>query len=193
MLNDLGRLLIEVLLLFFPAYLGNAAPVVLHGLGMFKGLWLPLDGGAMWRGKRVLGDHKTWAGVLSAALGGAFGGVVLWLMGLFGGGYEWMGVMAGWWGNWWIALLIGGGLGLAAISGDVAKSFFKRRLNIAPGRVWLIFDQVDFIVGAWIWSGLLISWQITWPVLIAALLITPLLHLGANLVAYLIGWKKVWW
>ncbi|HEX5285728.1 MAG TPA: CDP-archaeol synthase, partial [Polaromonas sp.] len=31
--------------------------------------------------------------------------------------------------------------------GDSLKSFFKRRLGIAPGQRWIPFDQLDFILG----------------------------------------------
>lgn len=53
-------------------------------------------------------------------------------------------------GRW---LSLGLLLGLGAVSGDAVKSFFKRRLGIAPGRPWVPFDQLDFQVGALLLAG----------------------------------------
>jgi len=36
--------------------------------------------------------------------------------------------------------------GSAAMAGDSAKSFVKRRLGIAPGRPWVPADQLDYVV-----------------------------------------------
>jgi hypothetical protein len=43
--------------------------------------------------------------------------------------------------------------GFGAVAGDAAKSFFKRRLAIAPGSPWIPFDQLDFAVGALVLVG----------------------------------------
>lgn len=36
-------------------------------------------------------------------------------------------------------------MGLAAMVGDAVKSFFKRRIGIAPGLPWIPADQLDFV------------------------------------------------
>jgi CDP-2,3-bis-(O-geranylgeranyl)-sn-glycerol synthase len=41
-------------------------------------------------------------------------------------------------------------MGLGALVGDAAKSFLKRQVGIAPGASWLVFDQLDFFVGAYV-------------------------------------------
>jgi CDP-2,3-bis-(O-geranylgeranyl)-sn-glycerol synthase len=53
-------------------------------------------------------------------------------------------------GRW---LSLGFLLGLGAMAGDAAKSFFKRRLGIAPGHPWIPFDQIDFQIGALLLAG----------------------------------------
>jgi len=45
----------------------------------------------------------------------------------------------------WLAAGFAAGFG--AMAGDSLKSFFKRRLRIAPGQRWIPFDQLDFILG----------------------------------------------
>jgi len=47
--------------------------------------------------------------------------------------------------NW---LLFGFLMGFGALLGDMTKSFFKRRLGYAPGKPFIPFDQLDFVVGA---------------------------------------------
>jgi hypothetical protein len=61
--------LLAVLYFFVPAYLANMAPVVVRGYAE----WLarPMDGGRTWRGRRLLGDHKTWRGLLAGIVVGA--------------------------------------------------------------------------------------------------------------------------
>jgi CDP-2,3-bis-(O-geranylgeranyl)-sn-glycerol synthase len=43
---------------------------------------------------------------------------------------------------------LGLGFGVGAMAGDCLKSYCKRRRRIAPGRPWIPFDQLDFVVGA---------------------------------------------
>lgn len=91
--------------------------------------------------------------------------------------------------------------GLGAIAGDAIKSFFKRRLNRKPGAPFFPFDQLDFVIGALL---SLLPFYILDPesflaspfqpaILLMLLVLTPLLHLLTNLLAYALGMKKVWW
>lgn len=81
--------------------------------------------------------------------------------------------------------------GVGAISGDLLKSFFKRRLNKKPGSPWVPFDQLDFIVGALIFLSPF--YQLVWQGVVVLLIVTPILHLLTNVTAYYLGLKKVWW
>ena len=38
---------------------------------------------------------------------------------------------------------------VGALSGDIVKSFFKRRLGFDRGAMLPIADQLDFVAGAW--------------------------------------------
>jgi CDP-2,3-bis-(O-geranylgeranyl)-sn-glycerol synthase len=81
--------------------------------------------------------------------------------------------------------------GVGAITGDLVKSFFKRRLSIKPGAPWFPFDQLDFIVGVIVFMYPLnpISIYVIWTLI----LITPVLHILTNIAGYNLGLKKVWW
>uniref|UniRef100_A0A7C4TKA9 CDP-archaeol synthase n=1 Tax=candidate division WWE3 bacterium TaxID=2053526 RepID=A0A7C4TKA9_UNCKA len=43
--------------------------------------------------------------------------------------------------------LIGILLPLGSLLGDTLKSFFKRQFDIPPGRFWVPFDQIDWLLG----------------------------------------------
>lgn len=88
---------------------------------------------------------------------------------------------------WLYAFLFGFG----AITGDLIKSFFKRRMNIASGRPWFPFDQIDLVIGALLF--LAPFYFPGWAVVVTLIIITPLLHFVSNVVGYWLGIKKVWW
>jgi len=80
---------------------------------------------------------------------------------------------------------------LGALCGDLGGAFLKRRIGIAPGDLLPIVDQVDFVVGAIVFS--LPFTSISWELAAATLIITPPIHLLTNLVAYKLKMKKNPW
>ena len=87
---------------------------------------------------------------------------------------------------------------LGALLGDLTGAFIKRRLDIAPGGLLPVVDQIDFVVGAVVFSLplALIGWQghiAFWQVAVAVLLITPPIHLFTNFLAYKLKLKKHPW
>jgi CDP-2,3-bis-(O-geranylgeranyl)-sn-glycerol synthase len=90
-------------------------------------------------------------------------------------------------------LMFGLLLSLGALFGDLAGAFLKRRLGIAPGNLLPIVDQVDFVVGALIFSLLLSPSMLTWELALTVLLITPPIHLLTNFAAYKLGLKSNPW
>ena len=164
-----------------PAYFANMAPV-------FMPDWLKLrnvrlDFGKTLKGKPILGNHKTLHGLLWA---------IVWGLGIgmaqkaLCESYGWIfctGVPSGW--------QIGLMLGLGAIVGDGIKSFFKRRTTMKPGAQWFPWDQIDYVLGAWAFSSMIVrvDWQI-WAFLIIA---APILHYAVNFLGYKLGMKEVPW
>jgi len=84
-------------------------------------------------------------------------------------------------------------LALGALFGDLAGAFLKRRLGIAPGDLLPIIDQVDFILGAILFSFFLSLKFISLELIIAVLILTPPIHLLTNFMAYKAGLKKHPW
>lgn len=175
---------LQVLYFFAPAYLANMAPVFARG--HCEVLAAPLDAGRSWRGRRVLGDHKSWRGILAGIVAGVLvfaaqrrafqAGLLLDLALVDYGSLD--------------AWLPGALLGLGAGVGDAVKSFFKRRIDIAPGASWIGFDQLDFMVGAYA----LVSCVVVPPVL-PTLAILPLVFIGSlasTATGYWLGLKEAW-
>jgi CDP-2,3-bis-(O-geranylgeranyl)-sn-glycerol synthase len=89
------------------------------------------------------------------------------------------------------SVLIGFLLGFGALLGDSIKSFFKRQLSIKPGRPFPVFDQIDYVLGSLLL--VLTSVNLSWQIIVIILLISPLLPIIANIIAYSLKLKKVWW
>jgi CDP-2,3-bis-(O-geranylgeranyl)-sn-glycerol synthase len=163
---DLTQLIIEALKFIFPAYCANAAPVLAGG-------GTRMDFGKNFTdGKRIFGDNKTFRGFF-------FGLAIGILVGLMES------VAFG--SLIFLAFLIP----LGALLGDLAGAFFKRRLGIAPGSFLPVVDQVDFVIGAIIFSLPLA--KVSWQLAVAVLLITPPIHLLTNFFAYKMKLKKHPW
>ncbi|NLO78139.1 MAG: CDP-2,3-bis-(O-geranylgeranyl)-sn-glycerol synthase [Methanomicrobiales archaeon] len=161
-----------------PAYVPNSAAAVFGG-------GRPIDGGRTWRdGRRMLGDGKTWRGLI----GGVLVGILIGMLQILAEPYLGISVLTP---SVVVCLAVG------ALLGDMAKSFVKRRLNKTRGEEWLIADQYDLVIGAFVlllvFNTALVFLTITPMVLIGILILTPLLHRGANIIGYLIGVKDVPW
>ena len=160
---------LHVIYFMLPAYLANMSALVFGG-------GKPLDMGvALADGKRLIGDGATWRGT---GAGTCVGLIVGGLQGFISGS-----VLAG--------ALTGLLLGLGALLGDAAGSFIKRRISIERGRPAPILDQLDFVFGALLLVSPLVNLPLYYIVLI--MVITVVLHLSANIVAYLMGMKDVWY
>ena len=175
--------LVEALYLIFPAYAANGLTPI---LGLKKGLH-PIDGGRKFKGESLFGPGKTWEGL---AFGTLIGGIIGTIEMLaypylpFSISPVQLNIVP-------MSLILGLLLGFGAMSGDLVGSFIKRRLKIPRGRPAPVLDQEDFLVGALVFSLLQVSLELSWIILLA--IITPIFHLVANLIGYLLKIKKQPW
>ncbi|MCW4000025.1 MAG: CDP-2,3-bis-(O-geranylgeranyl)-sn-glycerol synthase [Candidatus Bathyarchaeota archaeon] len=171
---DVALIVAQALIFIFPAYCANGTPVLAGG-------GKKMDFGRNFvDGKRVFGNNKTWRGFF-------FG----WLVGVGVGLAE--GAVFGF-DNYPVAFALL--IPLGALLGDLTGAFIKRRLDIAPGGLLPVVDQVDFVVGAVVFSLplALAGWAgVNWAVAITVLLITPPIHLFTNYLAYKLKLKKNPW
>ncbi len=152
-----------------PAYLANVTALAFGG-------GKPLDFNHEFRdGRRILGDGVTWRGTIIGTLIGTTVGLI-------------QGIITG---NVIQGILLGLCLGGGALIGDACGSFIKRRLKLKRGKPAPILDQLDFVVGALVFASLIIP--IPFEMIVIILVISVFLHLGANIIAYLLGLKNVWY
>ncbi|MEI6288772.1 MAG: CDP-2,3-bis-(O-geranylgeranyl)-sn-glycerol synthase [bacterium] len=179
-------LIIQSVYLVLPAYFANMAPVIFDKLKLLKFLAHPIDGGAQWRGDFVFGKNKTWRGIVSAVIMAV---MVTGLQAVLMNQEYFRAISLIDYQSLWLVFGILAGLG--AILGDLLKSFFKRRFKIASGSSWLIFDQLDFIAGFFIFTYFL--FLPPFRIVVTVFVLTLVLHPLTNLLAYLLKIKKVWW
>ncbi|CCQ32919.1 CDP-2,3-bis-(O-geranylgeranyl)-sn-glycerol synthase [Halorhabdus tiamatea] len=162
-----------------PAYLPNNVAVLAGG-------GRPIDGGRTWRGGRLLGDGKTWRGTIAGTAAGA--ALALALDAVAPGVGDAIGVDLP---GFPIAAAIA--LALGAMVGDIAASFIKRRLDRQRGAPVPGLDQLDFVLGALALAALAApTWfgeTFTPAVLVVVVVLTPILHVTTNAIAYVLGLK----
>lgn len=162
------------------------APVfaaVVPGLQKWNG---SIDGGKTFRGKRIFGDHKTWRGLVTGIIAAI---AILWvqvvLTNIIPGLHAFLSPL-----NYSALpiLLLGALFGIGALGGDAIKSFFKRQINITPGKSWFPFDQIDYIIGGAIATSLIVQltfWQYVW-----VLVLWLLLHVVVSYIGYKMHLKE---
>lgn len=175
--------MIQTFYFMLPAYFANMAPVLAKNY--FKPLAVPLDFNKKFKGKRILGSHKTLRGLLAGMVLGIITAFIQYLL-LRIPCFANISLLD--YAEWpSIGLLMGAG----ALTGDMVKSFFKRRFSIKPGGRWIPFDQLDYVVGALVFVSIVYVPSI--EVIIAALILSFLLHIMINHAAYYLGISKVKW
>lgn len=148
-----------------PAYVANAAPVVVGG-------GRPLDGGrTMADGRPIFGPGKTVRGLVGGLFAGFLAGVLQFLL-TFSPLYPLQ------------ALAMSAG----ALFGDLVGSFLKRRANIPRGGAAPVLDQLGFLLFALLFVAPLAFPG--WDAVVVLLLITPPLHLATNFLGHKAGLKS---
>ncbi|OPX59229.1 MAG: hypothetical protein A4E25_01274 [Methanobacterium sp. PtaB.Bin024] len=176
-----------------PAYLANASALTFGG-------GTPLDmGRSLKDGRRLFGDGVTWKGTIIGILIGT--GIGL-FQGIITGDVVQNLLMIGDPGIFKLVqgtitltmiqgMLLGLALSSGAIIGDACGSFVKRRFKVERGHPVPLMDQLDFVVGALVFASLVVV--IPLNLIITIIVISVFLHLGANIIAYLLGMKNVWY
>ena len=171
-----------------PAYVAN-----LSGLAFGGGT--PVDGGKNYRdGRRMIGNGVTWKGFQNGTILGTAVGVILGIIGTFFGDLS---VLTGGiidlhvYDSVFGGLILGFLMAFGALFGDLVGSFLKRRIGLQSGEPAPFMDQLDFVIGALVFSLLLV--QISWKFFLIIAILSLILHLGSNTFAYLVGIKDVWY
>lgn len=170
---------IKIIWFFLPAGVANMSPVIFKFVNFLN---YPVDFNKQIKNKPIFGPHKTYRGI--------FFGVIASILFVFIQGLIYPGTKA-------ISLIdyssanfifLGFLLGFGALFGDLIKSFFKRQFNIDSGKPWVPFDQIDWILGAVVFTGFYVKLSLSQ--IIFAVIIFGVFHPLINLLGYFLKIKK---
>ncbi|MDE1823462.1 MAG: CDP-2,3-bis-(O-geranylgeranyl)-sn-glycerol synthase [Candidatus Micrarchaeota archaeon] len=150
----------------FPAYVANGAPVLFGGKK-------PLDMGMKFKGRPILGMHKTIRGTIAGLLSGSLVGYIE----SFALPYM---------------LPVGIMLSAGAMFGDIFGSFLKRRMGIREGAKTLLLDQYPFLIFALLFAFPLGNQPALYGILFLFIL-TGAMHAFTNYAANRMKLKRVPW
>ncbi|MBI2085175.1 MAG: CDP-2,3-bis-(O-geranylgeranyl)-sn-glycerol synthase [Candidatus Aenigmarchaeota archaeon] len=161
--------------LILPAYFANASATLAKGK-------LRMDFSKnFFDGQPLFGAGKTFEGFLfGISVGTLIGLFQQFLQQAYGLGFSFS---AGFFSS---ALMSFG-----ALSGDLAGSFIKRRMKLKRGEPVLLLDQLDFVFGAVFFTSLFYTLGLDTVMLI--IIMTPLIHLTANVLGYRMKLKREPW
>ena len=176
---------LEALLAFIPPMAANSLAVVFGG-------GTPIDLGKKIGGKRILGDGKTWKGLIGGVVSAS---VIGFLLAFITNGF--LKIYPLDFRGYFMILTISFG----ALLGDIGASFIKRRVGKKRGEKTPILDQYDFVIGAFLFGFLFFPrWMFKMYVegygvvsTVIILIAIPLLHRSTNYIGYKLGIKKEPW
>ena len=182
MAESFALFLFKFFYFMLPAYFANMAPVMVKKISLFA---VPIDLNKQLNGKPILGKNKTFRGLIFGVI---FAIVITYFQHLFYNIEYFKNASFFSYQNW---LLFGFLMGFGALTGDLIKSFFKRRLGIKPGEKFIPFDQTDFVLGALIF--VMPVFDVTLKIFITSILLSFVLHIAVNHIAFYLKIRNEKW
>ncbi len=133
---------------------------------------VPIDGGARWKGREILGPNKTWRGLVVGIVTGVFVAGIQAVLFFNTDFFKRNTIVDYTQVNF---ILIGALMGGGALLGDLVESFIKRKLKKPSGRPWFPWDQIDWIIGAMVLSA------VVFVPSAAVAVVTLVLYVGVHL------------
>jgi len=181
-MDEIFLFILKCFYLMLPAYFANMAPVIVRKINF---LAYPIDFNKQIAGKPILGHNKTFRGIF---FGVAFAVAIAYVQHLMYAKEAFRGISFIDYGNW---MFLGVLMGLGALTGDLIKSVFKRRLGINPGERFVPFDQTDFAIGALALAMLFLN--VTAKIFIVAVALSFVLHVATNHLAFYLRIRNEKW
>jgi CDP-2,3-bis-(O-geranylgeranyl)-sn-glycerol synthase len=169
--------IIEELYFALPIYIGNMMPVFARKIPFLN---YPIN-------KKLFGSHKTVRGYISAIIAA----IIIFYIQLYLYDISFFRKISLINYNQENIFLLGFLSGFGAITGDLIKSFFKRKKGIKPGHKWVPFDQLDFMAGALILLYPFVKLTLTSMSIL--ILLTPFLHVLTNHIGYFLKIRETKW
>ncbi len=174
---------------FIPAYIANATPPLANTFNILNCLNKPIDGGLEIKGVPVLGNHKTWRGLVCEIITCTLlTQLLIYINDYYNLSiYNNIGLDIHLINSWLLGLL----LSIGIVFGDIFFAFVKRRLKLRPGTAFIPFDQTNYVIGAFIFLQPILSLPLKfWLTLF---LLTLFIHIVCNRVGYNLGLHKAKW
>jgi len=185
MIYDIALYTVKCIYLIIPGAFAIMTPMFVKNY--FKWLAVPVDHGRTFGGKPLFGKNKTYRGFVFGTLAAmifAYMQKILHQLSFFQEisfvDYNEVNI-----------ILFGFLIGFGALFGDLVKSFFKRRLGIAPGKPFMPWDQIDAVIGGFVF--ILPVFKPTLLMFFTVLLVSFLIHLLNRTIAYKLKLSKDRW
>jgi CDP-2,3-bis-(O-geranylgeranyl)-sn-glycerol synthase len=181
------NLVLAPLYFFLPAYFTNLTASLSRKIKFLTTLNIPVDFDKSLNGYPIFGTHKTWRGLICGTI---IGMLVAILQRWF---YQFECIKEISFLNYQEIniFLFGFLISFGAIFGDLLFAFFKRRQNIQPGEPWIPFDQINYVIGAFL--ILTPFFKLPISVWFTILILTFFLHILGNHLGYWLGWQENRW
>ncbi len=164
--------ILKILWIFLPGAFANMAPLIFQRINFLN---IPIN-------KKLFGENKTYRGLFFEIV---LSIMIAFLQRLSGALFRSIEIINY---NEINIFIFGLFMGLGALMGDLLKSLIKRKLNIAPGKSFPIFDQIDWIIGVIIVLRFYIN--ITIDFIVISILLLGTLHFLTNIVSYKLRIRK---
>lgn len=181
------KIILEAIFFAIPIYIANSFATLSLTFPFIKNWSTPIDLGMSWKGRRILGNGKTFRGLLFGTSFAILSGIMQYYLSKRIN-FSYLDYQSKPISFFTTTSFL---LGFGALLGDMIKSYFKRRIGIKRGQPWPPFDQLDFLIG-----GTLLYSLFSIPdfqIVLTLFIITPIGHLISNIIAYNLKLKDVWW
>ncbi|MGV8086359.1 MAG: CDP-archaeol synthase [Candidatus Woesearchaeota archaeon] len=186
-------LLLKSVYFLIPAYFANMAPPLAKKFKIFELFNVPIDNDKKWKDARpVFGHNKTYRGFIVGAIGGLIGAFLQMFLYRYDF-FKTISILGINYNLFYIVVFLGILMGLGAITGDLIESFFKRRLNIDSGKSFVPWDQIDLVIGAYIFVLPIAYLYLTWQIFLISVIISFFLHVITNHIAFYLNIRKEKW
>lgn len=170
---------------FAPAGVATVAALFAGKSRLLSPYSYPADFYLKFRGKRILGEHKTIRGFIVGIITAI---IIVYIQLLLFQSFSWLRKLVLLDYNSINPVFLGFLLGFGAMMGDAVKSFFKRQLNIPPGKSWFPFDQIDYTLGGILFTSFYIRLSLFQYLLL--IIVWFLIHPLSTLIGYLLKLKE---
>lgn len=180
-----------------PAIIAGIINMIWCKSSILKKIQTPIDGGKKFKdGKRILGDNKTWKGILGYILFNTVAAIIWGIICKYANLNSYNFFYTNYENTIYHNLLIGTLLGIAYSAFELPNSFIKRRIGIESGKTanglkkyfFVFLDQADSILGCCL--VVCIFYRMSIEFYLLYVLIGAITHIAFNMLLYFMKLRK---